>query len=295
MRINLRQIEVFRAIMLARSCSGAAKALNVSQPAVSRLVAYTEQRLGVPLFERIRGRIYPTPEAHRLFAEVDALYQCVARVNEVAEDLIHSRTVYLRVAFSANLSQSLLPQAMGAFARAHPDVQAVLRTVNANTIVDALLERQFEIGVAQLPPAHPGLSIHPLFETTFVAVIPRSHRLARKKTVAFRDLQDQQLIGYSSDLPFSRTIRDMSSQQGCALRFGIEVQQVHVAWSLAVEQTGIALIDRVTAAGLKHPGVVVRPLESDMTIGVYAFHQLYEPLSQPARDFLQILKDQAVG
>ncbi len=86
MKINLRQIEVFRAIMLARSISGAAKVLNVSQPAVSRLVAYTEQRLGIQLFERIKGRIYPTPEANRLFMEVDSLYQYVTRVNEVAED-----------------------------------------------------------------------------------------------------------------------------------------------------------------------------------------------------------------
>ena len=61
MKINLRQIEVFRAIMLTHSMSGAAKALHVSQPAISRLVSHTEQRLGLKLFERIKGRLYPTP------------------------------------------------------------------------------------------------------------------------------------------------------------------------------------------------------------------------------------------
>ncbi|CAJ3076526.1 LysR family transcriptional regulator [Burkholderia pseudomallei] len=63
MRLNLRQIEVFRAIMLTGSISGAAKLLHVSQPAVSRLISYAEQRLGLALFERIKGRLYPTPEA----------------------------------------------------------------------------------------------------------------------------------------------------------------------------------------------------------------------------------------
>ncbi len=71
MRLNLRQIEVFRAIMITGSISGAARLLSVSQPAISRLLAYTEDRLALRLFERVRGRVQPTPEARRLFQEVD--------------------------------------------------------------------------------------------------------------------------------------------------------------------------------------------------------------------------------
>ncbi|HYG42643.1 MAG TPA: LysR family transcriptional regulator [Bordetella sp.] len=290
MRINLRQIEAFRAIMLTHSISGAAKVLNVSQPAVSRLVAYTEQRLGMQLFERIKGRIYPTPEANRLFIEVDSLYQCVTRVNEVAEDLVHQRTAFLRVACSANLSQSLLPRAISAFAQAHPDVQVVLRTMSPSTLLQSLLDRQFEIGVAQMPISHPNLRVHPLFETSLVAAIPRSHPLARRRRLQVSDLQDQKLIGYASDIPFAQTIREMAARAGCILRFSIEVQQVHVAWALAQEQTGIALVDELTAAGLRHADVVVRPLDAESKVDVDAFHLLYEPLGRPAKDFLKTLR-----
>ncbi len=97
MRMNLRQIEVFRTIMVTRSMTGAAKALHVSQPAVSRLVSHTELRLGLKLFERIKGRLYPTPEAEQLFAEVTAVYNSVQRVNQVAEDLLDHRSGLLRV------------------------------------------------------------------------------------------------------------------------------------------------------------------------------------------------------
>ena len=69
--MNLRQIEVFRAVMLAGSVNGAAQLLHVSQPAVSRLIAYTEQRLGFALFQRVRGRLHPTLEAQTLFHEVE--------------------------------------------------------------------------------------------------------------------------------------------------------------------------------------------------------------------------------
>ena len=87
MALNLRQIEVFRAIMITGSISGAARFLSVSQPAISRLLAYTEDRLALRLFERVRGRVQPTPEAKRLFREVEHIHEGVTRVNELAEEL----------------------------------------------------------------------------------------------------------------------------------------------------------------------------------------------------------------
>ena len=96
--MNLRQIEVFRAVMLAGSVSGAAQLLHVSQPAVSRLISYTESCLGFALFQRLRGRLHPTPEAHKLFSEVEVLYQGVQRINGLAGDMANQADGVLRVA-----------------------------------------------------------------------------------------------------------------------------------------------------------------------------------------------------
>src|SRR6218665_3236605 len=87
MSFNLRQIEVFRAVMITGSIRGASQLLFVSQPAVSRLVSHTEARVGFPLFERIRGRLFATPAAKKLFHEVEVVYAGVKRVNELAREL----------------------------------------------------------------------------------------------------------------------------------------------------------------------------------------------------------------
>ena len=87
MKLNLRQIEMFRAIMITGSVSGAARMLSVSQPAISRLLAYTEDRLKMRLFERVKGRVQPTPEARRLFAEVEDVHRGVLRINDLAQEL----------------------------------------------------------------------------------------------------------------------------------------------------------------------------------------------------------------
>ena len=145
MKLNLRQIEVFRAIMLSGSISGASKLLFVSQPAVSRLIAYTEQRLGLMLFERIKGRLYPTPEARRLFVEVTALYQNVQRVNEVADNLAENREGQLRLSCSPSLGQSLLPRAIARFRQLHPEIRIVLQTLIPAVMEQSLLTQQVEL------------------------------------------------------------------------------------------------------------------------------------------------------
>src|SRR4051794_28257236 len=69
-RLSLRQIEVFRAVMISGSINGASQMLRVSQPSLSRVVRRTEDVLGFNLFERIRGRLVPTKEAGSLLVLV---------------------------------------------------------------------------------------------------------------------------------------------------------------------------------------------------------------------------------
>jgi DNA-binding transcriptional LysR family regulator len=59
MKFRLRQMEVFRSVMLTRTITGAAKMLFISQPAVSRLISQTEESLGYKLFSRVKGKLVP--------------------------------------------------------------------------------------------------------------------------------------------------------------------------------------------------------------------------------------------
>ncbi len=65
--MNLRQMEVFHAIMRSGSVTGAARQLNVSQPAISATLRHCEAQLGMKLFERAGSGLQPTPEAHAIF------------------------------------------------------------------------------------------------------------------------------------------------------------------------------------------------------------------------------------
>jgi DNA-binding transcriptional LysR family regulator len=289
-RLNLRQIEVFRAIMLTGSISGAAKLLHVSQPAVSRLISYAEQRLGIALFERIKGRLYPTPEAQRLFVEVNAVYQSVQRVNEVAEDLIENRMGHLRIACSPNLGQSLLPRAIARFYDHYPDVRIILHTMIPSVLMQAVLTQQVELGIAFLQDTHPNVEILPLYENRMVAAVAASHPFARRKSLAVRDLADTPLIGYGSDIPLGQLVRRLFSDEGLVPQVKIEVQQAHVACALVQAGTGIALIDELTVAGPVWPQIVVKPIVPTIAAPVSIMHPVHAPLSRLAHAFIETLK-----
>ena len=119
--MRLRQIEVFRAVMLVGTVSEAARMLNVSQPVVTRVLQHTELQLGFRLFDRTKGRLQPTAEAFELFSEVERLYQEVERVRRVSANLRHKGAGRLRVAATPSLAPSILAPAVRRFSQRHPD------------------------------------------------------------------------------------------------------------------------------------------------------------------------------
>lgn len=290
MSLNLRQIEVFRAIMLTGSISGAAKLLNVSQPAVSRLIAYTESRVGLILFERIKGRLYPTPEARRLFIEVDVVYQGVQRVNEVASDLVEKRSGTLRLAVSPSLGQTLLPMAVAKFRDRFPDVKIHLQTLVSPHLAQALLTQQAEVGVATIFKLdHPNLEVRPIYEDRLVAVLPATHPLADHKELHVRDLVNLNLIGYDVDSPFGQLIEQMFQSEGLEPRLSVEVRLTHIACAMVQAGAGVAIVDELAVIGRVWPDVVVRPILPATVMPVNLLHLRFEPLSRLAQDFIDTL------
>jgi DNA-binding transcriptional LysR family regulator len=290
MKLNLRQIEVFRAIMVTGSVTGAANLLSVSQPAISRLLSYTEQRLGMVLFERVKNRLHPTPEARRLLAEVNSVYQAVQRVNELAEDLIEHRHGHLRIACSPSLGQGLLPRAVAQFLGAYPDARVSILTLIPSVLTHALLNQQADLGVVLLADAHPNLQSKLLYPNRLLVAMPQGHRLQDLEEVDLTELAGEHFVGYGSDMPIGNLLKQLFLDANLVVRPKVDAQQVHVACALVQEGVGLALIDELTAAGPVWTKVVKRPLRQMVDIPVHIQRHAMEPLSRLGHAFVETLE-----
>src|SRR6478735_4388472 len=121
--MNLRQLEVLRAVMRCRTTVGAAQELAMSQPAVSHAIKRAEALAGFRLFDRVNNRLVPTEEARILFEESEPMFAIHRAIQQKANDLRAGRTGRLRLVATSDLSESLLPAILARFVAKHPDVK----------------------------------------------------------------------------------------------------------------------------------------------------------------------------
>ena len=93
--MRLRHIEVFNAVMLTGSVSAAARLINVTQPAVSRILAHAELQLGFALFHRLKGKLVPTTEAQTLYPHIERLFNQLKNWRRIATRYDKTKESYL--------------------------------------------------------------------------------------------------------------------------------------------------------------------------------------------------------
>jgi DNA-binding transcriptional LysR family regulator len=288
--LNLRQIEVFRAIMLSGSTSAAALALHISQPAISRVLAISEQRLGYPLFERLRSRLVPTPEARQLYAEVERVYGGIQQLNELAASLGRSGSGVLRVMASASFGQQLVPRALRLFRQTDGGTRVDYRTVTFDQSGGYFLSGQADIGISMQPPDHPSLTSVVIGRQPIYCIMPADHPLARHAVIQAQEFLATSWIGYPADTPLSKRSKPFFGGKLIGAP-DVEVHSPMTAYSFVRQGLGPALVDGTCLDwAMPDPSIAVRPIEPACDIDIWATHSNQAPLSLPGRRFLAALE-----
>jgi len=291
MKLNLRQIEVFRAVMITGSIRGASELLFVSQPAVSRLLSHTEQRIGFPLFNRVRGRLQATLEAKKLFHEVEIVYEGVQRVNDMARELFEHQEGILNIVASPSLGQMLIPVAITRYRHTHPHVKLTFHYLNHSQLTERLLTRQADLAVTILPIKHPSLAQEEIARARLVCICPDDHPLSNRIDLEISDLLAYPFISYEKSSPFGRMVQGMFEEAGQPLRPVIEVGSPQNACALVQAGAGIALVDQFSARSWATSQLVTRPIADSPTLRAHLVWLRDEPVSQLSQSFIDTLKD----
>jgi DNA-binding transcriptional LysR family regulator len=289
--MNLRQIEVFRAVMTAGSIAGASQMLFVSQPAVSRLLAHTEQRVGFALFQRIKGRLYATPEAKRLYSKIEDVYEGVQRVNDLVSVLARNRSGILNLVSSPSVGQRFIPLALAQFQHQNPDVKLTFGCHNYEQLSEQLLTHKADLGVASMPIEHHNLKVVPLCISRLMCILPGDHPLCEKDELSLKDVTGYPMVGYGYGTRLGRKIADYYVSQDCEQTHSIEVASPQNAAGLAEIGMGLALVDEFSARGWSSfRPISVRPMIDSPELEASFVYHRYEPISQLTQAFVSLLR-----
>ena len=283
--MRLRHIEVFHAIMQVGTISGAAQVLHISQPAVTKVLQHAELQLGMPLFERVRGKLYPKPEAHRLFVETEKLHRDLQGIRRLAASLKGRAVETVRLVSTPTVAISVLPQAMTAWRRNFPETRCELATHHTSEIVNALRLGEADMALSLQDPRHPGIVAEPIAEGVLTAMAPAGTWSAAECAQALGpDDLSGELIGLADSDPLGELVIAACEAQGVQPVFHTVVQTYQIARSLVEAGAGTALVDPFTAASAVASKVQQRPWTPSIPVQLFLLTASHAPLSHGARE-----------
>lgn len=291
--MRLRHIEVFHAIMQAGTISGAAQLLHISQPAVTKVLQHCELQLGMPLFDRVRGKLYPTPEAQRLFVEIDKLNRDLVAIRRLAANLRNGESELLRLMSTPTLAAAVIPAAMQRWAQTFPRSRCQLSTNHTREIVSALLLGEADLALSLQDPRHPGIKAEVLASGSLMALCPLGSPEASGEGPLPLDAIRTEMIAMAEDDPLGHMVHNACEAQGLEPASRITVQTYQLARSLVEAGLGLSVVDPFTAASADRGRVRVRALAPAMGVQLYLLSSASAPLAQAARRLVGYLRDAA--
>lgn len=288
--MRLRQIEVFHAVYSTGSMTGAAALLNVSQPSVSKVLAHTEQQLGYLLFDRVKGKLVATPEAHRLFGHVSTVYRDVDRLRHVAANLRAGNSGHVRIASTPAFGIEVLPNAVASFREKYDDTVFEIETLHLDEMNNALLESRIDLGVAFDPGRMPGIVDDTLATSRFVVLAPATIDFGDAGTLQARDLCGHPFIGLNSRGPLGRSLSTYLEAVHPDLDFVTWTETYHVAKALVACGMGVTIADEVTARSGNAANIQILPLDPPLSFDIKVLSLAAAPLSITAQNFVQHLR-----
>ncbi|MBX3453763.1 LysR family transcriptional regulator [Ferrovibrio sp.] len=288
--MNLRQMELFHAIMRTGSITAAARLLNVTQPAVSAGLKHCETQLKMKLFERVSGRLQPTPEAEALFPEIEGIFAKVEAVGHLTKDLQGGRLGNLSIAAGFPMANSFVAQALSGFLVQRPRLRVTVQALTSQQVINQVVNREAELGIIYEPVVSEAIETEKLAQARLACIMRPDHPLARLREIRIRDLAGQPLITYLPQAMLRAHVDHAFSRAGFVPDIVAQVDRSITGAMMARYGAGIALVEPFLVSALETPHLVARPLRPAIEIGVLLIRNRAAPRSRIGDAFVAHLK-----
>jgi len=193
MHLTLQQLKLFESVYRNGSFTLAAKELHLTQPAVSIQVKRLEEQVGLPLFELMSKKIFPTSAGKEVYKACQDILGRVAELKGTVEAMKGEVRGPLTLSV-VTTAKYFMPTLLGHFLQEYPDVEPKLQFTNRARLVERLANNEDDFVVMGQIPDDMNLETHPFLENILGVVAAPDHPLAKKKQISLRELVNERLI-----------------------------------------------------------------------------------------------------
>ena len=296
MEINLHQLEIFLCIARERSFSKAAVKLRISQPSVSIQIKNLEDSLQVKLFERLRRRVYLTPEGAAVLEHAKKISEAASGLQSDIRKIKGIRCGQLSAGCSRVPSATRVPVAVVQFKTQYPDTEILIKTGRSHEVEEWILENEVDLGVIEGDPTAEVLLKEPWYADEVVLVArPGSHLLKMRQLSLQEILKEPFLLQSPGIRP--TFIERVFAEKGIIIKKPITVGSRETVKAAIAAGYGVSIMPKSVIATEIQAGILkVKKIHGwDVKYPVNIVYRRDKEFSKSALTFLEVLRKQSTN
>lgn len=190
MHLTLRQLQCFSAVAKNLSYTRAAEELHLTQPAVSMQIRQLEQQAGLALTEQFGKKVHLTEAGTEVYRYARSILQQVDEMDDVLDKLKGFAGGRLKIA-AISSANYFAPRLLGTFQQRFPEVSVSMDVTNQKAVLQQVIDNEVDMAIMGQPPKDSHVEAIAFMENPLVIVAPPEHRLAKRKRIAQKTLEEE--------------------------------------------------------------------------------------------------------
>ena len=299
-RLDFSKTEYIVKIAELRSMSKAAKALYVSQPALTKYVNKLEAELGTKLFDRTVTPIQITYAGERYIAEMNKILDIKQGLDREIEEIAYMRGGRLVLGIGSARGMFWLPYILPPFMCDYPGIEVRIVEGTSDEFEEGMMQGVIDISIYALPVKAEGIDYEVLMDERMVLAVPQGHELLAGRDLSRNGLDNllyiepqrlngQHFIGLTPGQGLHRTCQLIFERHGIKPESVMELTNSDTAFLLACQGLGLAFTPEDAALNLKVPRQPIYCTVDDppYTRKIVAAYKKHRSLSRVARKFIE--------
>jgi DNA-binding transcriptional LysR family regulator len=290
--INLNQLRAFYQAAKHLNFSEAAKALYVTQPAVTAQVKAFEAHCELKLFKKKAGKLYLTEEGKAIYKYAQKVFDYEKDIEIAVEEMKKLKRGSLRIGTARTYARYFMPFLISRFRQTYPKVKIHLDEGSSSEMVQSLIDFKNEMAIIAKGDENRKVAFIPFSQEELVLILSPKHGLARKRFIPFQQLAEEPIIMKEKGSGTRKLVDELFSQNDCQPNILMETSDAEMIKLLVQRGEGISfLVKEAVAKELKKKKLRTVPVKGhQLFLDVTIAYLHKQPLSPPAQAFLKSLK-----
>ncbi|MFL8938870.1 cidABC operon transcriptional activator CidR [Rossellomorea oryzaecorticis] len=293
--MDIRHLKYFIEVTRFKSFTRAADHLFVTQPTISKMIRNLEEELGVELFDRSRRQLVLTDAGRAILQQAQTIDKAFENIQHELDDIIGLQRGHIRIGLPPIMDAGHFIRVLGEFHKLYPRITFQLIENGTKRIEEDIMSDQLDVGIAVLPVSGDDFHHFSFMKEELLAVIPPSHKFARRKQIKMEELEEESFILFNKDFALNDRIKAACKEAGFMPQVVSESSQWDFIGKMIEAELGISILPASVYSLLKEDLTAIKVVKPVIEWDLAIIWRKNQYLSYATSEWLKFTQDRLMG